>query len=103
MHLYVKDGKIRPMKKNTATKMRQFIEFHLVLSFKVKKNNIKIKKILSKFIIGVFHFGRQGLNDLTRRLSGFEILDNATLIFQKWLVSRIFANICHYLNFPEEY
>ena len=40
---------------------------------------------------------------LTRRVSGFEILNNATLIFQKWLVSMIFANICHYLNFPEEY
>jgi len=39
---------------------------------------------------------------LTRRLSGFEILNNVTLIFQKWLVSRHFANICHYLNFPEE-
>ena len=36
---------------------------------------------------------------LTRRLTGFEILNNATLIFQKWLVSGIFANICHYLNF----
>ena len=41
--------------------------------------------------------------NLTRRLSGFEILNNASLIFQKWLVSRIFANICRYLNFPEEY
>ena len=40
---------------------------------------------------------------LTRRLSGFEILNNATLIFQKWLVSRHFANIFHYLNFSEEY
>ena len=36
---------------------------------------------------------------LTRRLSGFEILNNTTLIFQKWLVSRHFANIFHYLNF----
>ena len=40
---------------------------------------------------------------VTRRLSGFEILNNATLIFQKWLVSRHFANIFHYLNFSEEY
>ena len=40
---------------------------------------------------------------LTRRLSGFEILDNATLILQKWLVSRHFANIFHNLNFSEEY
>ena len=40
---------------------------------------------------------------LTRRLSGYEILNNATSIFQKWLVSRIFGNIFHYLNFPEEY
>ena len=40
---------------------------------------------------------------LTRRLSGFEILNNATLIFQKWLVSRHFAIIFHYLNFSEEY
>ena len=40
---------------------------------------------------------------LTRRLSGFEILNNATLIFQKWLVSRHSANIFHYLNFSEEY
>ena len=43
------------------------------------------------------------LINLTRRLSGFQILNNATFIFQKWLVFRIFANICHYLNFPEEY
>ena len=40
---------------------------------------------------------------LTRMLSGFEILNNATLILQKWLVSRHFANIFHYLNFSEEY
>ena len=43
---------------------------------------------------------------LTRRLSGFEILNIATLIFQKWLVSRHFANtICifHYLNFSKTY
>ena len=33
------------------------------------------------------------LRVLTRRLSGFEILNNATLIFQKWLVSMIFPNI----------
>ena len=39
----------------------------------------------------------------TRRLSGFEILNNATLIFQEWLVTRHFANIFHYLNFSEEY
>ena len=38
---------------------------------------------------------------LTRRLSGFEILNNASLIFQKWLVSRHFANNFHYLNFSE--
>ena len=40
---------------------------------------------------------------LTRRLSGFEILNNASSIFQKWLVSRHFANIFHNLNFSEEY
>ena len=40
---------------------------------------------------------------LTRRLSGFEILNNATSIFQKWLVSGHFENIFHYLNFSEEY
>ena len=40
---------------------------------------------------------------LTRTLSAFEILNNATVIFQKWLVSRHFANIFHYLNFSEEY
>ena len=41
--------------------------------------------------------------ELTRRLSGFEILNNTTLIFQEWLVSRHFGHIFHYLNFPEEY
>ena len=40
---------------------------------------------------------------LTRRLSGFEILNNAISIFQKWLVTRHFANILHYLNFSGEY
>ena len=39
---------------------------------------------------------------LTRRLSGLEILNNATLIIQKWLVSRLLANIFHYLNSFEE-
>ena len=38
----------------------------------------------------------------TRRLSGFEILNNATSIFQKWLVTRHFANNFHHLNFSEE-
>ena len=40
---------------------------------------------------------------LTRRLSGFEILNNATVNFQKWFVFRHFANIFHHLNFAEEY
>ena len=40
----------------------------------------------------------KGENFLTRRLSGFEILNNVTLIFQKWLVSRHFGNIFLYLN-----
>ena len=40
---------------------------------------------------------------LTRRLSGFEISNYATLIFKKWHVSRHFANISQYLNFSEEY
>ena len=35
--------------------------------------------------------------NLTRRPAGFEILNNTTLIFQKWLVSRHFANIFHYI------
>ena len=43
------------------------------------------------------------LVSLTRRLSGFEIVNNATSIFQKWLVTGHFANIFHYLNFSEEY
>ena len=40
---------------------------------------------------------------LTPTLSGFEILNNATLIFQKWLVTRLFANIFHYFDFSEKY
>ena len=43
------------------------------------------------------------IRKLTRRLSGLEILNNATLIIQKWLVSRLFANIFHYLNSAEEF
>ena len=42
-------------------------------------------------------------SELTLRLLGFEILNNATLIFQKWLISRHFSNIFHYLHFSEEY
>ena len=43
-------------------------------------------------------------NPLTNGMELFvPILNNATLIFQKWLVSRRFANIFHYLNFSEEY
>ena len=41
--------------------------------------------------------------NLTRRLSGFGILNNATLILQKWLVSRHFAKIFPYLKISEEY
>ena len=40
---------------------------------------------------------------LTPRLSEFEVLHNATSIFQNWLVSRHFANIFHNLNFAEEH
>ena len=43
---------------------------------------------------------------LTPRLSGFEVLNDATLIFQNWffssLESRLFAEVFHYLNFAEE-
>ena len=53
---------------------------------------------------GFKHWNRSHIfASLTRRLSAFEILNNATLIFQKWLISRHFANIFHYLNFSEEY
>ena len=40
---------------------------------------------------------------LTPRLSEFEVLHNATSIFQNWLVSRHFANIFHNLNFAEDH
>ena len=36
---------------------------------------------------------------LTRRLSGFQTLNDATAIVQKWLVLRLFAYILHLLNF----
>ena len=55
------------------------------------------------FLVTIRKLSKIEKHVLTRRLSGFEILNNAILIFQKWLVSRIFANICHYLNFSEEY
>ena len=57
--------------------------------------------IWGKVYFGIF-FGKN-FEKLTRRLSGFKIYNNATSIFQKWLVSRHFANIFHYLNFSEEY
>ena len=34
--------------------------------------------------------------------AGFEILNDATLIIQNWLVSRLFANIFQHPNFIEE-
>ena len=41
---------------------------------------------------------------LTPRLSGFEILNDATLIFQNWRIntriSRLFTNIFYNSNFP---
>ena len=36
-------------------------------------------------------------------LSAFEILNNATIIIQNWLVSRFFASIFQYLNFTEKH
>ena len=39
----------------------------------------------------------------TPTLSGFEILNDATLINRNLLVSRLFANIFHRLNFTEEH
>ena len=39
---------------------------------------------------------------LTLRLSGLEILNDATSIFQNWLLSRFFTNIFYNLNFTEE-
>ena len=40
---------------------------------------------------------------LTPTLSGFEIFNDATLIIQNWLLSRIFVNILHHPNFIEDY
>ena len=40
---------------------------------------------------------------LTFALSGFIILNDATLIIQNRLVFRLFSNIFHHLNFPEEH
>ena len=36
-------------------------------------------------------------------LSGLEILNDTTLMFQNWLVSMLFTNIFYYLNFAEEH
>ena len=38
---------------------------------------------------------------LTPTLSAFEIIDDETLIIQKWLPSRLFANNLHKSNFTE--
>ena len=62
--------------------------------FKVVSNELKMERIAESDEV---------LQSLTRRLSGFEILNNATLIVRKWLVSRLFANIFLYLIFSEEY
>ena len=55
-----------------------------------------------KFFLEIFQI-KNKIFKLNRMLSGFEILNIATLISQKRLVSRHFANIFHYLNFSEEY
>ena len=39
---------------------------------------------------------------LTRTLSKFEIFNDAILIFENWLVSKLFASIFYHLNFAEE-
>ena len=41
------------------------------------------------------------LKALIHKLSGFQNFNNATFLFQKWLVSRLFANIFYHLNFSE--
>ena len=51
-------------------------------------------KKLKVFFLNIF---------LIRRLSGLEILNNSTLIIQKWLVPRLFPNIFHYMNFRKNH
>ena len=41
-------------------------------------------------------------SSLTPTLSGFQNLNAVTLIIQNLLVSWLFANICHHLNFAKE-
>ena len=62
-----------------------------------------VKKIENSYNCKSLDITNPSFLSLTRTLAGFEILNNATLIFQKWLVSRHFANIFPYLNFSEEY
>ena len=71
-----------------------------ILSLKIVLKNLSLKILSLKIVSENFVFKNF---ILTRRLSGFEILNNASSIFQKWLVTRHFANIFHYLNFSEEY
>ena len=42
-------------------------------------------------------------NELTPRLSGCKILNEATLIIRNWLLSRLIAIIIHNLYFIEEH
>ena len=74
---------------------------------KVRKQHSGIKHAERKESVNkienILLAGRIKNRYLTNRLSGFEILNNATLIYKEWLVFRLFTNIFHYLNFSEEY
>ena len=56
--------------------------------------NISKDPLMSRELSHTFEIQKN--QNLTRRLSGLEILNNATLIIQKWLVSRLFANIFYH-------
>ena len=77
--------------------------WNLMFNVKLGRNSRKlIKKVLldNHTVWSILHIDDYQINP---QAVGIEILKNATLIIQKWLVSRAFANIFHYLNFSEEY
>ena len=41
--------------------------------------------------------------NLTLTLSGFKVLNDANSIIQNWLVSKLFTNNFHHLNFADEH
>ena len=72
--------------------------------FFIEKNNKDIIYVEYESFWRFLEFLKKAIAEalLTPTLTGFEILNDLISIFLNWLVSRLFENIFHHLNFAED-